>query len=149
MPWYKPKDMWKKSKKYVTAAVDRYIKPGVEFTYNVVSGEYLRQAPGKVKETVEDITGVTAMEKAAKIQEQTLEEQKRQYEEQKAAALAEEEALARKAEQEKADASASAYRKLEEDRRRRAAMKGRSSTILTSSLGDTGLTVQRRTLLGG
>jgi len=138
MAWYKPKDIWKKS-----------IKPGVEFTYNVFSGEYLRQALGKVKETVEDISGVTAMEKAAEIQKQALEEQKRQYEEQKAAALAEEEALARKAEQEKADASASAYRKLEEDRRRRAAMKGRSSTILTGSLGDTGLTVQRRTLLGG
>jgi len=95
-----------------------------------------------VREGIKEITGVNAMEDATA-------EQKRQYEEQKAAALAEEEALARKAEQEKADASASAYRKLEEERRRRAAMKGRSSTILTSSLGDTGLTTQRRTLLGG
>ncbi len=102
-----------------------------------------------IREGIKEITGVNAMEEAAEIQEQALEEQKRQYEEQKAAALAEEEALARKAEQEKADALASAYRKLEDDRRRRAAMKGRSSTILTSSLGDTGLTVQRRTLLGG
>lgn len=96
----------------------------------------------KIREGFKEITGVNAMEEAN-------EEQKRQYEEQKAAALAEEEALARKAEQEKADASASAYRKLEEERRRRAAMKGRSSTILTGSLGDTGLTTQRRTLLGG
>lgn len=95
-----------------------------------------------IREGIKEITGVNAMEDATA-------EQKRQYEEQKAAALAEEEALARKAEQEKADASASAYRKLEEERRRRAAMKGRSSTILTSSLGDTGLTTQRRTLLGG
>ena len=146
------KRYWRKARR----AVHRYIEPGLKFTYNVYSGEYLRQAPGEVKETVEDISGVTAMEKAAEIQKQALEEQKRQYEEQKAAALAEEEVLARKAEQEKgkaeqekADASASAYRKLEEDRRRRAAMKGRSSTILTGSLGDTGLTVQRRTLLGG
>ena len=139
------KRYWRKARR----AVHRYIEPGLKFTYNVYSGEYLRQAPGEVKETVEDISGVTAMEKAAEIQKQALEEQKRQYEEQKAAALAEEEVLARKTEQEKADASASAYRKLEEDRRRRAAMKGRSSTILTGSLGDTGLTVQRRTLLGG
>lgn len=101
------------------------------------------RAAGKlIREGFEEITGVNAMEEAN-------EELKRQYEEQKAAALAEEEALARKAEQEKADASASAYRKLEEERRRRAAMKGRSSTILTGSLGDTGLTTQRRTLLGG
>jgi Sec-independent protein translocase protein TatA len=126
MAWYKPKDIWKKNKRAITA---------------VVTGG-LSEAGRAVVKGVKEITGVNAMEEAA-------EEQKRQYEEQKAAALAEEEALARKAEQEKADALASAYRKLEEDRRRRAAMKGRSSTILTSSLGDTGLTTQRRTLLGG
>lgn len=133
MAWYKPKDIWKKNKRAITAVVTGGLSETVKLF-------------GK---GVKEITGVNAMEEAAEIQEQALEEQKRQYEEQKAAALAEEEALARKAEQEKADALASAYRKLEEDRRRRAAMKGRSSTILTSSLGDTGLTVQRRTLLGG
>ena len=133
MAWYKPKDIWKKNKRTITA---------------VATGG-LSEIVKTIGEGVKEITGVNAMEEAAEIQEQALEEQKRQYEEQKAAALAEEEALARKAEQEKADASASAYRKLEEERRRRAAMKGRSSTILTGSLGDTGLTVQRRTLLGG
>ena len=133
MAWYKPKDMWKKNKRTITA---------------VATGG-LSETVKTIGEGVKEITGVNAMEEAAEIQEQALEEQKRQYEEQKAAALAEEKALTRKAEQEKADASASAYRKLEEERRRRAAMKGRSSTILTGSLGDTGLTVQRRTLLGG
>ena len=133
MAWYKPKDIWKKNKRAITAVATGGLS---EIGRAVVKG-------------VKEITGVNAMEEAADIQAQALEEQKRQYEEQKAAALAEEEALARKAEQEKADASASAYRKLEEERRRRAAMKGRSSTILTGSLGDTGLTVQRRTLLGG
>jgi Sec-independent protein translocase protein TatA len=126
MAWYKPKDIWKKNKRIITA---------------VVTGG-LSEVGRAVVKGVKEITGVNAMEEATA-------EQKRQYEEQKAAALAEEEALARKAEQEKADASASAYRKLEEERRRRAAMKGRRSTILTGSLGDTGLTVQRRTLLGG
>lgn len=126
MAWYKPKDIWKKNKRIITA---------------VVTGG-LSEVVKPIREGIKEITGVNAMEEATA-------EQKRQYEEQKAAALAEEEALARKAEQEKADASASAYRKLEEERRRRAAMKGRSSTILTGSLGDTGLTTQRRTLLGG
>ena len=126
MAWYKPKDILKKNKRIITAVVTGGLSETVKLF-------------GK---GVKEITGVNAMEEAAEMQE-------RQYEEQKAAALAEEEALARKAEQEKADASASAYRKLEEERRRRAAMKGRSSTILTGSLGDTGLTVQRRTLLGG
>lgn len=126
MAWYKPKDIWKKNKRTITAVATGGLSETVRLT----------------GEGVKEITGVNAMEEAN-------EEQKRQYEEQKAAALAEEEALARKAEQEKADASASAYRKLEEERRRRAAMKGRSSTILTGSLGDTGLTTQRRTLLGG
>lgn len=122
--------------------VHRYIYEPIEWF-----GEHTLMEP--IREGIKEITGVKAMKEANRIQRDALEEQKRQYEEQKAAALAEEEALARKAEQEKADASASAYRKLEEDRRRRAAMKGRSSTILTSSLGDTGLTTQRRTLLGG
>jgi len=126
MAWYKPKDIWKKNKRTITAVATGGLSEIVRLT----------------REGIKEITGVNAMEDATA-------EQKRQYEEQKAAALAEEEALARKAEQEKADASASAYRKLEEERRRRAAMKGRSSTILTSSLGDTGLTTQRRTLLGG
>lgn len=125
----------RKIKSRANKIVDRYIaEPIDDFS------EYFE---------IKDPFGVEAMKEANRIQREALEEQKRQYEEQKAAALAEEEALARKAEQEKADASASAYRKLEDDRRRRAAMKGRSSTILTSSLGDTGLTVQRRTLLGG
>ena len=136
MAWYKPKDMWKKNKRTITAVATGGLSETVA----------PRAAAETIREGVKEITGVNAMEEAA---EQAVEEQKRQYEEQKAAALAEEEALARKAEQEKADASASAYRKLEEERRRRAAMKGRSSTILTGSLGDTGLTVQRRTLLGG
>ena len=126
MAWYKPKDIWKKNKRIITA---------------VATGG-LSEVVKSIREGIKEITGVNAMEDATA-------EQKRQYEEQKAAALAEEEALARKAEQEKADASASAYRKLEEERRRRAAMRGRRSTILTGSLGDTGLTVQRRTLLGG
>ena len=132
MAWYKPKDIWKKNKRAITAVVTGGLSETVA----------PRAIVDPVREGVKEITGVNAMEDATA-------EQKRQYEEQKAAALAEEEALARKAEQEKADASASAYRKLEEERRRRAAMKGRSSTILTGSLGDTGLTVQRRTLLGG
>lgn len=132
MAWYKPKDILKKNKRAITAVVTGGLSETVA----------PRAAVEPIREGVKEITGVNAMEDATA-------EQKRQYEEQKAAALAEEEALARKAEQEKADASASAYRKLEEERRRRAAMKGRSSTILTGSLGDTGLTVQRRTLLGG
>ena len=139
MAWYKPKDMLKKNKRIITAVATGGLSETVA----------PRAAVEPIREGVKEITGVNAMEEAAEIQEQALEEQKRQYEEQKAAALAEEKALTRKAEQEKADASASAYRKLEEERRRRAAMKGRSSTILTGSLGDTGLTVQRRTLLGG
>ena len=132
MAWYKPKDIWKKNKRAITAVVTGGLSETVA----------PRPVVEPIREGIKEITGVNAMEDATA-------EQKRQYEEQKAAALAEEEALARKAEQEKADASASAYRKLEEERRRRAAMKGRSSTILTGSLGDTGLTVQRRTLLGG
>lgn len=139
MAWYKPKDILKKNKRTITAVATGGLSETVA----------PRAAVETIREGVKEITGVKAMEEAAEIQEQALEEQKRQYEEQKAAALAEEKALTRKAEQEKADASASAYRKLEEERRRRAAMKGRSSTILTGSLGDTGLTVQRRTLLGG
>ena len=138
MAWYKPKDIAKKAKKYVGGVTDY-----AGDTWDSWLKDTITYSPLK------EITGGYAMEEAAEIQEQALEEQKRQYEEQKAAALAEEKALTRKAEQEKADASASAYRKLEEERRRRAAMKGRSSTILTGSLGDTGLTVQRRTLLGG
>jgi len=125
------KRYWRKARR----AVDRYIAEPFERLSDVFD-------PDTIDKAIDDVSGVTDMREANA-------EQKRQYEEQKAAALAEEEALARKAEQEKADASASAYRKLEEDRRRRAAMKGRSSTILTGSLGDTGLTVQRRTLLGG
>lgn len=139
MAWYKPKDIWKKNKRAITAVVTGGLSETVA----------PRAVVKPIREGIKEITGVNAMEEANQIQRDALEEQKRQYEEQKAAALAEEEALARKAEQEKADASASAYRKLEEERRRRAAMKGRSSTILTGSLGDTGLTVQRRTLLGG
>jgi hypothetical protein len=131
----------RKIKSRANKVVDRYIYEPIER----IGDPFIEP----IREGIKEITGVNAMEEANQIQRDALEEQKRQYEEQKAAALAEEEALARKAEQEKADASASAYRKLEEDRRRRAAMKGRSSTILTSSLGDTGLTVQRRTLLGG
>lgn len=133
---------WKRYWRKVRRAVDRYIaEPFEKFSGNF--------EPDTIDKAIDDISGVTDMREANQAQRDALEEQKRQYEEQKAAALAEEEALARKAEQEKADASASAYRKLEEERRRRAAMKGRSSTILTGSLGDTGLTVQRRTLLGG
>ena len=95
-----------------------------------------------VREGVKELTGVNAMEDATA-------EQKRQYEEQKADALASEEALAKKTADEEAAASKSAYLEIEKDRRRRAAMKGRGSTILTSSLGSTGLTTQRKTLLGG
>ena len=145
MAWYKPKDIAKKARKIKSRAnkvADRYIGEPIEKLGDIFD-------TGKIDEALKDPFGVKAMEEANQVQRDALEEQKRQYEEQKAAALAEEKALTRKAEQEKADASASAYRKLEEERRRRAAMKGRSSTILTGSLGDTGLTVQRRTLLGG
>lgn len=83
-----------------------------------------------VVEPIEDLTGVTAMEDANDLA-------KKQYEEQKAAALAEEKA-----------ATEEAYLAIEKDRRRRAAMQGRSSTILTGSLGDSGLTTTRKTLLG-
>lgn len=140
----------RKMRRRASKALDRYKRAITAVATGGLSETVApRAAVEPIREGIKEITGVNAMEEANQIQRDALEEQKRQYEEQKAAALAEEEALARKAEQEKADASASAYRKLEEDRRRRAAMKGRSSTILTSSLGDTGLTVQRRTLLGG
>ena len=83
------------------------------------------------REGLKEITGVNAMEDANK-------EAQRRYEEEKAAAAAEEKA-----------ATEAAYASIEKDRRRRAAMRGRSSTILTGSLGDTGLSVSKKTLLGG
>ena len=83
------------------------------------------------REGLKEVTGVNAMEDANK-------EAQRRYEEEKAAAAAEEKA-----------ATDAAYASIEKDRRRRAAMRGRSSTILTGSLGDTGLSVSKKTLLGG
>ena len=82
------------------------------------------------REGLKEVTGANDLEEAN-------EEARRQYEEQKAAAAA--------AEQEATDA---VYASLEKDRRRRASMRGRSSTILTGSLGESGLTVSRKTLLG-
>lgn len=84
-----------------------------------------------IREGIKDMTGANAMEDANDLARQ-------QYEEQKAAAAAEEKA-----------ATEAAYASIEKDRRRRAAMRGRSSTILTGSLGDTGLSVSKKTLLGG
>ena len=84
-----------------------------------------------MREGLKDITGVNAMEDANDLAQ-------KQYDEQKAAAAAEEKA-----------ATEAAYASIEKDRRRRAAMRGRSSTILTGSLGDTGLSVSKKTLLGG
>ena len=83
------------------------------------------------REGIKELTGVNAMEDANDLARQ-------QYEEQKAAAASEEKA-----------ATEAAYASIEKDRRRRAGMRGRSSTILTGSLGDTGLTVNKKTLLGG
>ena len=83
------------------------------------------------REGLKEVTGANDLEEANDLARQ-------QYEEQKAAAAAEEKA-----------ATEAAYASIEKDRRRRAGMRGRSSTILTGSLGDTGLTVNKKTLLGG
>lgn len=84
-----------------------------------------------MREGLKEVMGVNAMEDANDLAQ-------KQYDEQKAAAAAEEKA-----------ATEAAYASIEKDRRRRAAMRGRSSTILTGSLGDTGLSVSKKTLLGG
>ena len=83
------------------------------------------------REGLKEVTGANDLEEANELARQ-------QYDEQKAAAAAEEKA-----------ATEAAYASIEKDRRRRAAMRGRSSTILTGSLGDTGLSVSKKTLLGG
>ena len=90
----------------------------------------LSEAVDLAREGLKEVTGVNAMEDANK-------EAQRRYEEEKAAAAAEEKA-----------ATDAAYASIEKDRRRRAAMRGRSSTILTGSLGESGLTISRKTLLG-
>ena len=84
-----------------------------------------------MREGLKEVTGANDLEEAN-------DQARQQYEEQKAAAAAEEKA-----------ATEAAYASIEKDRRRRAGMRGRSSTILTGSLGDTGLTVNKKTLLGG
>lgn len=120
MAWYKPKDILKKNKRVITAVATGGLSETVA----------PRFVTDPAREGLKEITGVNAMEDANK-------EAQRRYEEEKAAAEAEEQA-----------ATDAAYASIEKDRRRRAAMRGRSSTILTGSLGESGLTVSRKTLLG-
>lgn len=124
----------------------KWTNPGKAFKKSISSAYHYGERAGKsmygrsqdmaegvfdpAREGLKEITGANDLEEAN-------EDARRQYEEEKAAAAA--------AEQEATDA---VYASLEKDRRRRAAMRGRSSTILTGSLGESGLTVSRKTLLG-